>query len=216
MIAQPLPRPPDPDDWIDGPAALREVAAYLAFERQSPQRHEFVDGRVRAMSGASRDHNLIALNIAAELRQQLRGRPCETYVGDMRVKVAASGLYTYPDVVVCCDGPRFEDAVLDTLLNPSLIVEVLSPSTEAYDRGAKFDAYRQLASLRDYVIVAQDRLWVACFTRRRQAWLLVEHRDRQAVLTLPSIGCRLELDGIYERVRPEGGAAAQQQAGTAP
>lgn len=199
MIAQPLPVPSVPDGETDL-EALPDAPSYLAFERQAPQRHEFVGGRVRAMSGASRDHNLITLNIAGELRNQLRGGPCETYAGDMRVKVAASGLYTYPDVVVACDSPRFEDAVLDTLLNPTLIVEVLSPSTEAYDRGAKFDQYRQIPSLKDYVIVAQDRHWVACFTRRRNAWLLVEHADRHDVLRLSSIACRLSLAEIYERV----------------
>ena len=140
------------------------------------------------------------MNIAGELRDQLRGGPCETYVGDMRVKVAASGLYTYPDVVVACDSPRFEDAVLDTLLNPTLVVEVLSPSTEAYDRGPKFDQYRRISSLKEYVIVAQDRRWVARFTRRRDAWLLVEHAALSDVLQLSSIACRLSLAQIYERV----------------
>ncbi|MBV9772315.1 MAG: Uma2 family endonuclease, partial [Gemmatimonadetes bacterium] len=107
---------------------------YLAAERTARQRSEYVNGRVYAMAGASREHNLIVGNVFAELRAQLRGRPCEAYVNDLRVKVSRTGLYTYPDVVALCGEPRFEDEHVDTLLNPGVIVEVLSESTEGYDR----------------------------------------------------------------------------------
>src|SRR5919198_4874617 len=114
---------------------------YLALERAARHKSEYVNGRIYALAGASRAHNLIVVNVSAELRAQLRGRPCETYASDMRVKVSQTGLYTYPDVVVVCGEPRFEDAQVDTLLNPTVIIEVLSESTESYDRGEKFAHY---------------------------------------------------------------------------
>jgi Uma2 family endonuclease len=130
-------------------------AEYLALERAAEHRHEYVSGRVYAMTGASREHNVIATNTSRALGNQLSGRPCETYQSDMRVKVSETGMYTYPDVVVACGTPAFEDAYVDTLLNPTVIIEVLSPSTEAYDRGEKFAHYRRLPSLREYLLIAQ-------------------------------------------------------------
>lgn len=128
---------------------------YLCWERQQETRHEFLDGHVFAMTGVSRAHNVLCLNIASSLHQQLRGKPCEIYANDMRVKVSETGMYTYPDIVAVCGEPRFEDAAVDTLLNPVLIVEVLSESTERHDRGAKFTHYRSLASLREYWLISQ-------------------------------------------------------------
>ena len=122
---------------------------YLELERKAPYKNEFVNGQIYAMPGASRAHNLITGNTHREVSSQLRGRPCETYVSDMRVKVNTTGLYTYPDVVVVCGEIRFDDAQKDTLLNPTVLIEVLSPSTEAYDRGEKFAHYRRLASLQE-------------------------------------------------------------------
>ncbi len=151
---------------------------YLALERKAAFKSEYFDGCIRAMAGASRAHNLIALNLGSEIRSQLRDRPCETYVSDMRVRTGPSGLYTYPDVVVVCGEPRFEDDELDTLLNPTVIVEVLSPSTEAADRGRKFASYRRLASLQEYVLVAQDRACVERYTRQGDEWLLTELERR--------------------------------------
>jgi len=117
---------------------------YLELERKSEIRSEYVAGRIYVMSGASRRHNLIAGNLFREISAQLRSKPCEAYVGDMRVKVGPTGMYTYPDIVAVCDEPRFEDSFIDTLLNPAVLVEVLSESTEAYDRGEKFAHYRRL------------------------------------------------------------------------
>jgi Uma2 family endonuclease len=135
-------------------------------ERRSATRHEYRDGYLFEKAGANRAHNLIAGSLSSDLGSQLRDRPCEVYISDMRVYVEPTGLYTYPDVVVVCDAPRFQDGELDTLLNPTVLVEVLSPSTEAYDRGKKFGHYRRLPSAREYVLVAQDRVLVERFTRQ--------------------------------------------------
>jgi Uma2 family endonuclease len=180
--------------------SLVSPAQYLDAERRATERHEYVAGSVFAMVGASRAHNLIAGSIFAELRAQLRGRPCETYVTDMRVKVARTGLYTYPDVVVVCGEPELEDDHRDTLLNPTLLVEVLSPSTERYDRGDKFAHYRQLPSLAEYVLVAQHRPAVERFVRQERGWLLDTVTGLDAAVTLESVGCTLSLTAIYERV----------------
>ncbi len=173
---------------------------YLALERESPTKSEYVNGRIYAMGGASRRHNLISGNIFARLRTQLSGRPCEAYVNDMRVKVDATGLYTYPDVAVVCGQAKLEDDHFDTLLNPTLIVEVLSRSTEAYDRGEKFAHYRQLESLREYVLVAQDRLRVELYTRQGEQWVLSEFSTVDSIAPLESIGCTLAVHDVYEQV----------------
>jgi Uma2 family endonuclease len=174
---------------------------YLALERESPIKHECCRGEIFAMSGASREHNLVAGNLYAELRGQLRGRPCEAYVSDMRVLVSPTGLYTYPDVTAVCGVPRFEDSEVDTLLNPNLIVEVLSPLTEAYDRGKKFAHYRRLESLREYVMIAQDQVHVERYTRQGDDWLLTELRRLEDTLRLESIDCVVALSAIYERIQ---------------
>jgi Uma2 family endonuclease len=132
---------------------------YLAIERDSAEKHEYVAGEVVAMAGASRRHNLIQTDTGTSLNVQLRDRPCEVYPSDMRVKVSTLGIYTYPDITVVCGEPDLEDAEQDTLLNPTVIIEVLSPATERYDRGLKFHRYQLIPSLRDYLLIAQDRPW---------------------------------------------------------
>ncbi len=129
---------------------------YLALERQAETKSEYYAGEVFAMAGASRKHNTIVTNLAYLLVGQLKGRSCEVYNSDMRVKVSATGLYTYPDLVVVCGKPRFDDDQEDTLLNPTVIIEVLSKSTEAYDRSEKFAQYRALELMADYLLIAQD------------------------------------------------------------
>jgi Uma2 family endonuclease len=173
---------------------------YLTLERKAEHKSEYFDGQIYAMTGASREHNLIAGNVFGEIRTRLRGRPCEVYMSEMRVKVRETGLYTYPDVVAVCGEPRFEDAEVDTLLNPTLLIEVLSPSTEAYDRGRKSAHYRRLASLAEYVLMAQDRMHVEHYARHGERWVLTEVSDSDGVLTLPSLGCEVPLAEIYERV----------------
>ena len=178
------------------------VEEYLAFERRSPGKSEYFDGEAFAMSGASRRHNLISLNIGAELRAQLRHRPCEVHTSDMRVKISPTGLYTYPDVVAVCEEPSFEDAEADTLLNATLLVEVLSKTTEDCDRGGKFEHYRTPGSVREYLLVAQDRCHVVHYTRQTDnTWLLEETREMEDRVSLPSVDCRLALSEICAKVR---------------
>lgn len=173
---------------------------YLAWERLQPTKHEFFQGEIFAMAGATREHNLLVVNIAAELRNALRKKPCEVYPSDMRSSIPTTGLYTYPDVVVVCGKPEFQDAVHDTLLNPKVLVEVLSESSESYDRGKKFEHYRSVASFTEYVLVAQDQVLVEHFSRQPDdSWLLREARAGGRI-TLPSIDCSIEVDEIYLKV----------------
>lgn len=177
------------------------VDEYLAIERQASSKSEYFRGEMFAMSGASRRHNLITVNIAAGLHTRLQQRRCEVYHSDMRVKVNPTGLYTYPDVVVVCGEPLFEDAEVDTLLNPTVLIEVLSKSTADYDRGGKFEHYRTLASLQEYLLVDQDQCHVVHYIRQPDnTWLLTETHNIQDRLHLPSILCDLLLSEVYAKV----------------
>lgn len=174
---------------------------YLAFERKAETKNEYFNGEVFAMVGASRKHNLIAGNIFGELSEQLKGKLCETYTSNMRVKIQATGLYTYPVVVVVCGEPKFEDEYVDTLLNPTLIVEVLSASTQAYDRIKKFGYYRTIESLAEYLLVAQDEYKVEQYVRQAdKRWLLSDVRSLDSTLELASVPCVLPLKEVYDRV----------------
>jgi Uma2 family endonuclease len=173
---------------------------YLARERRSEIKHEYWNGFVYAMAGASREHSLIASNLIREIGSQLRDRPCETHGGDLRVCVETTGLYTYPDVTVVCERPRFLEGTFDTLVNPTVIVEILSPSTEVDDRGRKFAHYRRIASLREYVLVAQDRPLIERYRRQGEEWVLSECNRLDDELRLESIGCRIPLREVYARV----------------
>ena len=178
---------------------------YIAFERKAlPDseiiRHEYLNGELIAMSGASRAHNLITINISTALHSRLRGSRCETYANEMRVSAPLTASYFYPDVVVVCEEPRFEDDVFDTLLNPITIVEVLSPSTETYDRGAKFGHYRQLESLKEYILVSQDKVLVEHYSHQASQWIFTDFQRLEQQLPLASIQCELPLQEIYERV----------------
>ncbi|MFZ1642410.1 MAG: Uma2 family endonuclease [Candidatus Contendobacter sp.] len=173
---------------------------YLALERQANYKSEYVNGSIFAMAGASKEHNQIAFNIAGELHGQLKNRPCLAYVNDLRVKVNATGLYTYPDVAALCGEPQFEDEQMDTLLNPSVIIEILSPSTEAYDRGDKFAHYRRLPSLMEYVLIAQNKVRVEHYIRQDNKWVLTEMDSLDETLCLASIQCEIPLREIYAKV----------------
>lgn len=189
---------------------------YLAMERKATHKSEYLNGHIFAMAGASLEHNQITFNMAAELGAQLRGTPCTAYVSDLRVKVAATGLHAYPDVVALCGEAIFDDSVMDTLLNPEVIIEVLSESTEAYDRGEKFAHYRRLPTLTDYVLIAQDKLRVEHYVRQDRQWVLSEADDWNGTIHLTSIGCRLALRDIYDKVNfpQEDTAAAAAVHGT--
>jgi Uma2 family endonuclease len=183
------------------PSQRHTIQDYLAFERQSETKNDYLDGEIFAMTGASRVHNLITGNIFGELRDQLKGRPCEVYSESMRVRTPGD-LFTYPDVIVVCSEPEFVDGEFDTLLNPTMIVEVLSTSTEGYDRGIKSARYRAIASLAEYVLVTQSQCHIEHLTRQANGdhWLLEELSDLNAILELPSINCRLPLAEVYGRV----------------
>jgi Uma2 family endonuclease len=144
---------------------------------------------------------LIVANLLRELGSQLKGRPCKAYPSDMRVKIPGGQHYLYPDVIVVCGQSQFEDERKDTLLNPTLVIEVLSKSTEAYDRGDKFATYRKLDSLQECVLVSQERCLVEVFRRQPEAlWLLSSHDDPKQVVSLPSIQCTLALSEVYDKV----------------
>ena len=177
------------------------VAEYLAMERASPTKHEYFDGEIFAMAGGSAGHSVITGNIAGELRQRLKSHPCRVYSSDMRI-ACPSGLRTYPDVSVGCGEPRFEDQRQDTLLNPQIIIEVLSPSTEKYDRGRKWANYQSIPSLREYVLVLQDSMRVEHYSREAGAdeWILRTATDRDASVLFPSLGCEVPMTEIYAKV----------------
>jgi len=174
---------------------------YLAAERASEAKHEYLAGEVFAMVGASWEHNLIVTNLVRELSGQLKDRPCRVYASDMRVGVEVADLYAYPDIVIGCGDDHFADTHFDTLLNPTVVIEVLSPSTEAYDRGEKFAHYRRLESLTDYLLVSQNRRRIEHFHREADGrWLLFEAAGAEAALEIPSIGCQLVLAEVYDKV----------------
>jgi Uma2 family endonuclease len=176
-------------------------ADYLELERKSETKHEFFDGEIFAMSGAKRNHNVIAWNIGGELRQKLKGENCEAYPADMRVLVPETGLYTYPDLVVVCGEPKFQDDVFDTLLNPILLIEVLSDTTESYDRGKKFQHYRSIESLQEYVLVSQDEARIEKYVKQGDGfWVLSEAVGLDSEIEFSSIECPIALREVYDKI----------------
>jgi Uma2 family endonuclease len=174
---------------------------YLEIERRAETRSEYLDGEMFAMAGASLEHSQIVSNLVGELRQQLKQRPCRVLPNDLRIHTPATGLYTYPDVVVVCGEPRLQDEHRDTLLNPTLIIEVLSPSTEAYDRGKKFEHYRSVESFVEYLLVAQDAPRVEQYVREPDGrWLFSAVAGLEAAISLPAIQCELLLSEVYDKV----------------
>jgi Uma2 family endonuclease len=182
---------------------------YLAIERKAERKSEYVSGQMFAMAGASFVHARIVGNLSFVLQTALRGGPCVTVTNDVRVSVPETKMYTYPDILVVCGEPEFVDSYLDTLRNPTILVEVLSRSTENWDRGGKFEHYRQLESLQEYLLVSQEKALVEQRTRQSgDTWLLREHTGLDASLSLPSIGCEILLRDIYQGIslpadRPE-------------
>lgn len=176
------------------------VEEYLLRERDSIEKHEFYDGEIFAMAGATPAHNAITLNIGAELRAALRDKDCVALASDMRVFVPV-GLYCYPDATVVCGKPDIEEyRGLETLKNPLLIVEVLSKSTEAYDRGTKFDFYKAITSLRGYLLVSQDTPKVDHFARRDDGWLMSSAAGLDGSIRIPELDVTLALAEIYTKV----------------
>ena len=174
---------------------------YLAIERASEGRHEYWGDRTLEIPSGSREHCLISGNVAVELIQQLDHAPSEVYQTQMRVKVPLLGVYLYPDVAATCDDPRFEDIEFDTLLNPCVVVETLSPLTELWDRGKKFEHYRLIPSLREYVLISQDHVLVEKFAINADGqWALRDYRTLEDILVLDSISCQIKLSDIYGRI----------------
>lgn len=180
---------------------------YLVIEREAEFKHDYWNGRMYCTAGAAEAHNSINLNVAGDLHQQLRSRPCHVLASLMRVRTP-SNLFTYPDALVVCDEPVFLDEREDTLLNPNLIVEVLSPSTERYDRGLNFEQYRTIEALREYLMLASDRIHAELFTRQPNGqWSLSEWSDREDTVPLQSCDCVLKLNDVYEKVKFPNGPA---------
>jgi Uma2 family endonuclease len=174
---------------------------YLEIDRSAEFKSEYVAGEIFAMAGGSENHNTITFNLSGLLHSQLHGGPCRGFAGDMRVSAGEGEMYVYPDVGVVCGERRFVDERRDVLLNPAVIVEVLSPTTEAFDRGDKFEGYRRLKSVHDYLLVAQDRPHIEHYTRQSDGrWLLSEAGGLETEITLPSIRCTLRLSEIYDGV----------------
>jgi Uma2 family endonuclease len=185
-------------------APSRRVTAqeYLARERSADSRSEYLRGEIVAMSGASYNHALIEGNVIRQAGNQLADGPCRVLTSNMRVKVEASGLYTYPDIVIACADPQFDDNVFDTLLNPRVLIEVLSDSAERYDRGAKFGHYRQIPSLQEYVLISQDQPLVERYVRQAdQSWLLTVFQGMTETFALTSIPLSVPLQDIYRGVK---------------
>jgi Uma2 family endonuclease len=174
---------------------------YLRIERAAEWKSEYLDGEMFAMAGASPRHVLIATNVARELGNRLAATPCATYAADLRVATDHQRHYTYPDVVVACEPLQFSDEHRDTITNPTLIVEVLSDTTEKYDRGAKFERYRSIPTLAEYMLVSQDRVHIELYTRQSEGgWVLREWNDPAAEIDLVSLRCHLKIAEVYAKV----------------
>jgi Uma2 family endonuclease len=184
---------------VPSPIHRLSEAEYLAIERRAEFKSEFYDGEMFAMAGGSRAHSLIAANLVRELGNSLKGRPCVVFNSDLRVKVEATGLYTYPDASVVCGAQRFIGE--DTLLNPTLVAEVLSESTEAYDRGRKFGQYRQIPSLGEYLLISQTEARIEQFVRQQNGlWQLRDAVGLGSILELASLNVAIALDEVFANV----------------
>jgi len=178
------------------------VAEYLRLEQDAQEKHEYRDGEILLMAGGSADHSLITANVIGELRNQPKGKPCRVYDSNLRVRISRTVLYTYPDASVICGPRETRDPSGQTLTNPRLIVEVLSDSTEAYDRGEKFDRYRQLDSLEEYVLISQNTSRIEVFLRQaEESWLFSSFSGPAAVAQLRSISASLPLSEVYAGIQ---------------
>jgi Uma2 family endonuclease len=174
---------------------------YLAFESEHPLRHEFVGGEVYDMAGASEQHVSITGNIVTALNIQVRQRPCKVYANDLRLKITQLHGYVYPDVMMVCDKRQFDANDNNMLLNPTIIIEVLSASTQLYDKTTKFELYRTIDSLQGYLLISQDKVRVEHFVRQTQfGWLLNDYGQLSDVIALESVNCQLALADIYDKV----------------
>lgn len=183
------------------PKTVLTPQEYLARERMADSRSEFYRGKMIAMAVSSWGHTLIKDNLTREAGDHLKNGPCKVLTSDLRVKITATGLYTYPDIVMVCEEPQFEDDRFDTLLNPRVIVEVLSDSTEKYDRGTKFAHYRQLPSVQEFVLVAQDRPFVERYVRQADgSWLMTAFSEMTQTFAFGTVAAHVAFADIYRGV----------------
>ena len=178
---------------------------YLKMEEVSPVKHEYFDGEIFQMAGASDNHNTLAMNVAAELHQQLKKRDCKVYQNDMRLYIEKEEIYVYPDIMAVCGKPKIKKyKSLDNILNPVLIVEVLSSSTADYDKGAKFEQYRTIESFKEYILVSQDTKQITRYTKQKNgSWVLMDFIGDKTEVELVSIDCKLTMDDVYDKVDSE-------------
>jgi Uma2 family endonuclease len=171
---------------------------YLAFERQSEDRHEYYKGEIFAMSGASFRHNVIENNLRLAIGNHLIGKQCQSFGSNLRVHIPSSTLYTYPDILVVCDKPLFVDDQFDSLLNPAVIIEILSPTTANYDKGAKFDLYREIASLQEYILIDSTSIHFINYARQQDGrWLMSDTKDISQSFFISTIGLQIPLNDVY-------------------
>lgn len=174
---------------------------YLAFERESKERHEYYQGEIFNMSGASYEHNLIEDNIRGTLHAFLKGKPCRSLGCNLRVHSPKNTLYTYPDVLIVCGEPKFVDGQFDTLLNPSVLIEILSPSTADYDKGTKFELYRDIESLQEYVLINSGKVHVELYQRNNDhSWILTEYKSLNESFEIKTISKTMLLAEVYEGI----------------
>ena len=178
---------------------------YLIFERESVSRHEYLDGEIYQMAGESLSHSRVCMNLAREAGNKLKGRPCEALSPNMKVRTSNASLFSYPDLTIVCGEPQFHDRKKDVVINPKVIFEVLSPSTEKYDRTLKFQRYRLgKESLTDYILIAQDVISVEHYHRDEQnRWIFEGCVEMSDVLRMPEIGLEIVAERIYDRVEVE-------------
>ncbi len=177
---------------------------YLELERAAEERHEYLDGQIYLMSGGSPKHNTICVNVIRDLSNQLKGKSCQVFESNMKVGTETSGLFSYPDVSVACGEPTFHDNHQDVLTNPSVIIEVLSPSTERFDRGKKFARYQRFDSFTDYILITQDEPRVEHFARQANGtWILTVATGLKSKIEITSIACTLKLSEVYDRIKFE-------------
>ncbi len=178
---------------------------YLDFERKAEMRHEFLDGEIYQMAGESLSHSRVCVNLSGEVRNKLKGKQCEALSPNMKVRTSSASLFAYPDLTIVCGDPLFHDKKKDVLVNPQVIFEVLSPSTENYDRTIKFQKYRMgNETLTDYILVSQDKIFVEHFTKQAGGdWIYRSYGEIGDVLEIETIGCHLDLREIYDRIEFE-------------
>lgn len=177
---------------------------YLDIERKSEFKSEYYNGEMFALAGASLNHNRICGNIHVSLANQFRDKNCEVFQSDLRIKVQESGLFTYPDIVIICGEPEFYDEQRDTVTNPEVIMEVLSISTEGYDRGLKFELYRRLNTLKDYLLISQGKIAIEYYSKNPDnSWTLKEYNNLSQQICIQSINCNLDLKEVYSKVEFE-------------